>query len=64
MMAPHIAVLPFLSLSHAVVLLSFVRSLAAAALAGAALSFLTTVGSVMQLRKAGTLPGCRPLDRP
>ena len=54
---PHIAVVAFPFSSHAAVLLSFARSLAAAAPAGTALSFLTTADNAAQLRKSGALPG-------
>ncbi|KAM0884955.1 hypothetical protein ACQ4PT_030655 [Festuca glaucescens] len=54
---PHIAVVAFPFSSHAAVLLSFARALAAAAADGTVLSFLTTADSVAQLRKAGALPG-------
>jgi anthocyanidin 3-O-glucosyltransferase len=54
---PHIAVVAFPFSSHAAVMLSFARALAAAAPDGTAISFLTTTDSVALLRKAGALPG-------
>nr|P14726.1 RecName: Full=Anthocyanidin 3-O-glucosyltransferase; AltName: Full=Bronze-1; AltName: Full=Flavonol 3-O-glucosyltransferase; AltName: Full=UDP-glucose flavonoid 3-O-glucosyltransferase [Hordeum vulgare]CAA33729.1 UDPglucose flavonol 3,0 glucosyl transferase [Hordeum vulgare subsp. vulgare] len=54
---PHIAVVAFPFSSHAAVLFSFARALAAAAPAGTSLSFLTTADNAAQLRKAGALPG-------
>ncbi|WVZ67929.1 hypothetical protein U9M48_016942 [Paspalum notatum var. saurae] len=56
--APHVAVVAFPFSSHAAVLLSFARALAAAAApAGATLSFLTTATSVAQLSASAELPG-------
>ncbi|RLM54605.1 hypothetical protein C2845_PM10G05090 [Panicum miliaceum] len=58
--APHVAVVAFPFSSHAAVLLAFARALAAAAApAGATLSFLSTAGSIAQLRGAAgaDLPG-------
>ncbi|CAD6337367.1 unnamed protein product [Miscanthus lutarioriparius] len=50
---PHVAVVAFPFSSHAAVLLSFARALAAAAAPfGATLSFLSTASSLAQLRKA------------
>ncbi|CAL5051517.1 unnamed protein product [Urochloa decumbens] len=58
--APHVAVVAFPFSSHAAVLLAFARALAdaAAAHAGATISFLSTASSIAQLRKAagGQLP--------
>ncbi|KAL5200148.1 hypothetical protein ABZP36_021351 [Zizania latifolia] len=52
----HVAVVAFPFSSHAAVLLSFARALAAAAPA-ASFSFLSTAGSLAQLRKAAAVPG-------
>ncbi|KAL6606787.1 hypothetical protein ACP70R_042440 [Stipagrostis hirtigluma subsp. patula] len=49
---PHVAVVAFPFSSHAAVMLSFARALAAAAPAGTLLSFLSTAASVAQLREA------------
>lgn len=54
---PHVAVVAFPFSSHAAVLLSFARALAAAAPAGTTLSFLTTAESIAQLQKGARLPG-------
>ena len=57
---PHVAVVAFPFGSHAPALLAFARALAAAAApAGATLSFLSTAGSIAQLRGAASaeLPG-------
>ena len=57
---PHVAVVAFPFSSHAAALLAFARALAAAAApTGATLSFLSTVGSIAQLRGAvgAELPG-------
>jgi len=57
---PHVAVVAFPFSSHAAALLAFARALAAAAApAGATLSFLSTAGSIAQLRGAASaeLPG-------
>ncbi|XP_048542054.1 anthocyanidin 3-O-glucosyltransferase [Triticum urartu] len=53
---PHIAVVAFPFSSHAAVLFSFARALAAAAPPGTSLSFLTTADNAAQLGKAGALP--------
>ncbi|CAL5037264.1 unnamed protein product [Urochloa decumbens] len=55
---PHVAVVAFPFSSHAAVLLAFARALAAAAHAGATISFLSTASSIAHLRKAvgGQLP--------
>ncbi|KAL5650951.1 hypothetical protein ACJX0J_036409, partial [Zea mays] len=52
---PHVAVVAFPFSSHAAVLLSIARALAAAAApSGATLSFLSTASSLAQLRKASS----------
>ncbi|KAK3128593.1 hypothetical protein QOZ80_6BG0463850 [Eleusine coracana subsp. coracana] len=57
--APHVAVVAFPFSSHAALLLSFARALAAAAPPGTTLSFLSTASSIAQLRKSTSdeLPG-------
>lgn len=51
--APHVAVVAFPFSSHAAVMLAFARALAAAAApAGATLSFLSTASSIAHLRRA------------
>ncbi|KAK3131822.1 hypothetical protein QOZ80_6AG0511930 [Eleusine coracana subsp. coracana] len=56
--APHVAVVAFPFSSHAALLLSFARALAAAAPPGTTLSFLSTASSIAHLRKSTSeLPG-------
>lgn len=59
--APHVAVVAFPFSSHAAVLLAFARALAAAAApAGATISFLSTASSIAQLRRAAAGAGGMP----
>lgn len=53
----HVAVVAFPFSSHAALLLSFARALAAAATPGTTLSFLSTASSIAQLRRTPELPG-------